>query len=81
MILWQRKKCAITCVVEDTTAKNKWFCSKYKGILESTGGNLIELPYDLKGLLCVEDVSNSFKNGRYFLSDREKNVYENINLQ
>lgn len=72
------KKCAIACVAEDTTAKNKWFCSKYKGILESTGGNLIELPYDLKGLLCVEDVSSSFKNGRYFLSDREKNVYENI---
>lgn len=72
------KKCAIACVAEDTTAKNKWFCSKYKGILESTGSNLMELPYDLKGLLCVEDVSNSFKVGRYFLSDREKDVYENI---
>ncbi len=72
------KKCAIACVTEDTTAKNKWFCNKYKSILESTGGNLMELPYDLKGLLCVEDVSSSFKQGRYFLSDREKNVFENI---
>ncbi len=72
------KKYAIACVTEDTTAKNKWFCSKYKGILESTGGNLIELPHDLKGLLYMEDVSNSFKKGRYFLSDREKNIYENI---
>lgn len=72
------KKCAIACVVEDTTQKNKWFCSKYKQILESFGSNMIELPYDLKNVLCVEDVSNSFKEGRYYLSDREKTVFENI---
>ena len=72
------KKCAIACVVEDTTAKNKWFCNKYKQILESSGGNMMELPYDLKNILCVEDVSNSFKEGRYYLSDREKAVFENI---
>lgn len=74
----QAKKCAIACVVEDTTQKNAWFCRKYKQILESSGGNMIELPYDLKSILCVEDVSNSFKEGRYYLSDREKSIYENI---
>ncbi len=72
------KKCAIACVAEDTTQKNKWFCSKYKQILESSGSNMIELPYDLKSILCVEDVSNSFKEGRYYLSGREKAVFENI---
>lgn len=72
------KKCAIACVVEDTTQKNTWFCKKYKQILESSGGNMIELPYDLKSILCVEDVSNSFKEGRYYLSDREKSVFESI---
>lgn len=72
------KKCAIACVVEDTTSKNQWFCNKYKSVLESSGSNMIELPYDLKGLLFVEDVSNSFKEGRYYLSDREKAVYESI---
>lgn len=72
------KKCAIACVVEDTTQKNKWFCDKYKQILESSGNNMLELPYDLKSILCVEDVSNSFKEGRYYLSEREKAVYENI---
>lgn len=72
------KKCAIACVVEDTTQKNKWFCKKYKQILESSGSNMIELPYDLKSILCVEDVSNSFKEGRYYLSEREKAVYEDI---
>lgn len=72
------KKCAIACVTEDTTAKNKYFCDKYKSILESTGANMIELPHGLKDILYVEDVSNSFKEGRYYLSDREKEVYENI---
>lgn len=72
------KKCALTCVVEDTTSKNHWFCSKYKSILESSGSNMIELPHDLKGILCVEDVSNTFKEGRYFLSPRESEVFENI---
>jgi len=72
------KKWAIACLVEDTTQKNKWFCNKYKSILESSGANMIELPYDIKGLLCVEDVSNSFREGRYYLSSREKGVYEDI---
>lgn len=76
--LQEAKKCAIACVVEDTTQKNKWFCNKYKQILESSGSNMIELPYDLKSILCVEDVSNSFKEGRYYLPDREKEVFESI---
>lgn len=72
------KKCAIACVSEDTTAKNKYFCDKYKSILESAGANMIELPHGLKDILYVEDVSNSFKEGRYYLSVREQEVYENI---
>lgn len=72
------KKCAVACVAEDTTQKNQYFCKKYKQILESAGSNLIELPHDLKGILCMEDVSNSFKEGRYYLSDRESKVFENI---
>lgn len=72
------KKCAIACLTEDTTSKNHYFCSKYKSVLESTGSNLIELPPDLKHVLCAEDVSNSFKTGRYYLSCREKSLFENI---
>lgn len=74
----QAKKCAIACLVEDTTSKNNWFCNKYKTILESSGSNMLELPCDLKNILCVEDVSNSFKEGRYYLSVRESDVFENI---
>lgn len=72
------RKCAIACLREDTTSKNHMFCKRYKSILESAGSNMIELPQDLKGLLSVEDVSLSFQDGRYFLSDREKTVYESI---
>lgn len=72
------KKCAIACVAEDTTQKNNGFCKKYKSILESSGNNMIELPYDLKGLLSVEDVSISFQEGRYYLSERENKIYEHI---
>jgi SpoVK/Ycf46/Vps4 family AAA+-type ATPase len=72
------KKCAIACVAEDDTLKNKSFCNKYRSVLESTGSNMLELPHDLKNLLHVEDVSNSFKEGRYYLSTREKTVYDNI---
>ena len=72
------KKCAVACVTEDTTSKNHLFCSKYKQILESSGSNMMELPYELKNILCVKDVSSSFKESRYFLSARESDVFENI---
>lgn len=71
------KKCAIACTVEDTTQKNAWFCKKYKQILENSG-SMIELPHNLKSILCMEDVSVSFKEGRYYLSEREKAVFDTI---
>lgn len=72
------KKCAVACLTEDTTQKNQYFCKRYKTIFETTGANMYELPQDLKGLLTVEEVSLSFKEGRYYLSDREYKVFENI---
>lgn len=72
------KKWAIVCLAEDTTQKNQRFCNKYKQLLTNSGSNLIELPQDLKSILYVEDVSNSFKEGRYYLSQREKKAFENI---
>lgn len=71
------KKCAIACIAEDTTQKNKYFCNRYKQILENSG-SMIELPHDLKSIICMEDVSVSFKEGRYYLSEREKAVFDTI---
>lgn len=72
------KKCAAACCAEDKTAKNSAFCRRYESILEMSADNIMELPYDLKNILCVEDVSNSFLENRYYLSSREKKVYEQI---
>ena len=35
------KRCALTSIAEDTTQKNKWFCTKYRNILTSEGSALI----------------------------------------
>lgn len=72
------RKCAVACITEDTTAKNRTFCNRYKTLLESSGMNMLELPSELKGIICVEDTSNSFNRNRYFLSNRESGISENI---
>lgn len=72
------KKCAVACVAEDNTQKNNAWCKRYKNILESSGTNMIELPQNLKGIISVEDVSLSFKENRYYLADREKQIFDEI---
>jgi len=72
------RKCALTCIAEDTTAKNHYFCARTKATLESPGFNVIELPQHLKGLLVLEDVSLSFREARYYLSSREAAVLRDI---
>lgn len=72
------KKRAVDCLNEDTTAKNASFCNRYKNILQSAGSNMIELPHDLKNILYVQDMTNSFHENRYYLTERENKVYEDI---
>ena len=72
------KKCAMACLAEDTTSKNSNFCKRYRNILESGGPELIALPQNLNGIVRMEDVSGSFIERRYFLSDREDQVFQEI---
>lgn len=72
------KKCAVACCKEDKTVKNSAFCRRHESILKLPANNMIELPYELKNILYVEDLSNSFLENRYYLSSREKEVYEQI---
>ncbi len=72
------RKCAIACLTEDTTQKNKYFCMRYKNILENSGSNMIELPENLKDIMLCEDVSVSFKENRYYLTNSEKCISEQI---
>ena len=72
------KKYAVASLREDTTQKNKFFTDRYISILTSEGNNLLELPYDLKGLVYCEDVSLSFHENRYYITEQQKELAEKI---
>lgn len=72
------KKCTIACLAEDTTQKNESFVNRYKSILTSEGANLFELPSDLRDILVCEDVSLTFREDRYFLTEEKKTLVEKI---
>ena len=69
---------AVLALEADKTQKNKWFVNKYKSILTSEGANIIELPGNLKDIMLCEDVSVSFKEDRYYLTESEKCISEKI---
>ncbi len=73
----QAKKAALACIKEDTTQKNKWWCNKYESLLTNTP-TLLELPPNLKHFCTYEDLSDTFLEGRYYLSAREKDLFEHI---
>lgn len=74
--LQEAKKYAEIIVSNETATSNQYFCKTIKNKLE-TQHNFIELPYDIKGILKMEDVSN-FNENRYYLTDREKNIFTQI---
>lgn len=71
------KEYALACLAEDTTQKNHYQVEKYKKILQLGGQKLMELPSNLVGMTVMEDMG-SFKENRYFLSERERLVAELI---
>lgn len=77
--LSKAKAYANIIVSNETSASNQYFVKTIKNKLE-TQHNFIELPYDIKGILRMEDVSTSFNEKRYFLTDREKKIFEQIEM-
>lgn len=72
------KNMAIICLKEDTTAKNKYAVQRYLNILENADNSgLMEIPYQIKGMINVED-SSKFRVDRYYLSERESDLAERI---
>jgi SpoVK/Ycf46/Vps4 family AAA+-type ATPase len=74
----EARKWAVLALDADTTQKNKWFVNKYKSILTSEGANLIELPGNLKDIMLCEDVSVSFKENRYYTTEKENEIAAQI---
>ena len=71
------KQAAIACVSEDTSKKNEWWCRKYKNLLGNTP-NILELPWDVKLMATLEDLTDTFLEARYFLSEREQELFNHI---
>lgn len=73
----EKAKTYAEIIISNETAKsNQYFCKTIKNRLE-TQHNFIELPYYIKGILKMEDVSN-FNENRYYLTDREKDIFTQI---
>lgn len=75
--LYLAKKTAVACIAEDTSKKNEYWCRRYKGLLENTP-NVLELPHFLRQMATLEDLSDTFLEDRYFLSEREHAVFNHI---
>lgn len=76
----QKAKSYVKVIISNETAtSNQYFCKTVKSKLE-TQPNFIELPYDIRGILKMEDVSDTFNENRYFLTDREREVFNRISM-
>ena len=71
------RKTAMACVTEDTSKKNEWWCRKYSNLLTNTP-TFLELPPNLKYKVSYEDLTNTFLESRYYLSEREKELFNHI---
>lgn len=62
---------------ENSTAKDTKFCESMLKKIQSTP-TFIQLPQNISELVIAEDLSLSFNENRYYLSLREKKVFEEI---
>ncbi len=71
------KHAALACCAENTTKKDAAVIKRCKDLLETGTDKVYELPVRLKGMAVAEDVS-TFRADRYFLSEREAALLEQI---
>lgn len=76
--LQKAKEAALRCCAEDNTQKNHWMVAKYQNLLHSGGMNLIELPPNISGFATMEDLSHTYLENRYFLTEEEKELFNLI---
>lgn len=72
------KEAALCCCAEDTTHKNHYAVTKYQSLLRSGGMNLMELPANVSGFATMEDLTNTYLENRYYLTNEEKELFELI---
>ena len=72
------KDAALCCCAEDTTQKNQYAVTKYQSLLRSGGMNLMELPANVSSFATMEDLTNTYLESRYYLTNEEKELFELI---
>lgn len=72
------RKVALAALKEDDAQGNRRFVEHYLPKLEALIDGPLEVPYQYRGFIVAEDVGKTFRADRYFLSDREKGLYEHI---
>lgn len=72
------KNAALCCCAEDTTQKNHHAVEKYKNLLRLRGMNLISLPPDVQKFATMEDLTNTYLENRYYLTQDERKLFELI---
>lgn len=68
---------ALTALKENKTKKNEAFVNKYIPMLEEEI-NTVKLPANIQGLLIYENAAESFKEGRYYLTEQNSKIFEEI---
>lgn len=76
--LSKAKQYALACCAEDTTQKNRYAVARYKQLLTTGGLNMIELPHNVSKFATMEDVSMTYLEDRYYLTEDEKKLFEMI---
>ena len=72
------KDAALCCCAEDTTQKNHYAVTKYQSLLRSGGMNLMELPANVSSFATMEDLTNTYLERKYYLTNEEKELFELI---
>ena len=72
------KTAALCCCAEDTTQKSHHAVEKYKNLLRLRGMNLISLPPDVQKFATMEDLTNTYLENRYYLTQDERKLFELI---
>jgi SpoVK/Ycf46/Vps4 family AAA+-type ATPase len=75
----QKAKSYCKAILSTETAQcNKYIVNNIFAKLNTSSMNMLELPHNVKGLLMVEDVPNTFNEARYVLSNADSEVVDKI---
>ena len=72
------KKIVKSILDNETAQCNKMFVKRMQNQLNTPTMNMLELPSNLQGMFVMEDVSTSFNEKRFVITDDESNIVKQI---